>query len=128
MLPVPPRSFRTTIVANAAPGVSETVARVTEAGLVTESSSPLGLSYPTEIFSLSHVALPFPMNDSLYGLAPDNDTEFGLNLGAMAARGERGALIVSMDSLLRVSSNPFFPYVMKRIEEGIPRITVGATP
>ena len=37
----------------------------------------------------------------------------------MAARGERGALIVSLDSLLRMSSNPFFPYLIERIEEGI---------
>jgi hypothetical protein len=37
----------------------------------------------------------------------------------MAARGERGMLIVSMDSLVRMSSNPFFPYMLERIEEGI---------
>ena len=33
---------------------------------------------------------------------------------------ERGVLIVSLDSLLRMSSNPFFPYLLERIEEGIP--------
>jgi hypothetical protein len=37
----------------------------------------------------------------------------------MATRGERGILIVSLDSLSRMSSNPFFPYVLERIEEGI---------
>jgi hypothetical protein len=37
----------------------------------------------------------------------------------MATRGERGILIVSVDSLSRMSSNPFFPYLMERIEEGI---------
>jgi hypothetical protein len=54
---------------------------------------------------------------SLYGLQPDPTEHFGINLGALAARGERGALIVSMDSLLRMSSNPFFPYLIRRIEE-----------
>jgi hypothetical protein len=29
-------------------------------------------------------------------------------------------LIVSLDALLRMSSNPFFPYMIARIEEGIP--------
>jgi hypothetical protein len=28
-------------------------------------------------------------------------------------------LIVSLDSLIRMSSNPFFPYMLERIEEGI---------
>ena len=41
------------------------------------------------------------------------------SLGTIAARGEVGALIVSLDSLLRMSSNPFFPYLLGRIEEGI---------
>ena len=35
----------------------------------------------------------------------------------MATRGERGLLIVSIDSLLRMSSNPFFPYIVERIDE-----------
>jgi alpha-beta hydrolase superfamily lysophospholipase len=119
ILPAPPRRFRVTIITNARPGSGETVAQVIEASEVTEQSSLLGLSYPPDIYSLSHVALPFPMSDSLYGLQPDNSENFGINLGEMASRGERGALILSLDSLLRVSSNPFFPYLVGRIEEGI---------
>src|SRR5262249_12314558 len=72
-------------------------------------------------YSLSHVALPFPMNDSLYGLYPDPAEDFGIHLGALAPRGERNVLIVSMDMLLRISFNPFFPYMLGRIEEGIVR-------
>jgi hypothetical protein len=45
--------------------------------------------------------------------------DYGANLGAMATRGERGTLIVSIDSLARMSSNPFFDYVMQRIEAGL---------
>ena len=37
----------------------------------------------------------------------------------MATRGERGALIISLDSLLRMTSNPFFPYLLERIEEAV---------
>ena len=86
------------------------VERVTEAGATTEQTRTLGLAYPSDVFSLSHLALPFPLNDSLYGMQPDpNDEDFGVHLGTMAARGERGALIVSLDSLFRMSSNPFFP-------------------
>ena len=48
----------------------------------------------------------------------DHEARYEL-AGALAARGERGALIVSLDSLLRMSSNPFFPYLIERIEEGM---------
>ena len=65
------------------------------------------------------MALPFPPDDGLYGFDPDPADDFGITLGTIAARGERGALIVSLDSLLRMSSNPFFPYLIERIEEGI---------
>ena len=42
-----------------------------------------------------------------------------MHLGVIAARGGVGALIVTLDSLIGTSSNPFFPYVLERIEEGI---------
>jgi len=119
LLPDAPRSFRTTVITNASPNSAEVVERVTEAGATTEQTRALGLMYPREVFSLSHLALTFPMNDSLYGLQPDVPEEYGVNLGSMATRGERGTLIVSVDSLSRMSSNPFFPYLMERIEEGI---------
>jgi len=121
----PPRKFRTTIITNAGPDKNEVVEQVTEAGAVSEQSRELALAFPPGIFSLSHVALPFPMTDALYGLEPDKTEKFGVNLGSIAPRGERGVLIVNLDALLRVSSNPFFPYVLGRIEEGIAE---GATP
>jgi alpha-beta hydrolase superfamily lysophospholipase len=121
----PPRKFRTTIITNAAPDRNEVVEQVTEAGAVAEQTRELALAFPPGIFSLSHVALPFPMTDALYGLEPDKTENFGVNLGSIAPRGERGVLIVNLDALLRVSSNPFFPYLLGRIEEGIAE---GATP
>ncbi|MEI6224852.1 MAG: alpha/beta hydrolase [Deltaproteobacteria bacterium] len=127
MLPNPPRNYRLTLVTNGGPDNREEVARVTEAGQTTSTVRPLGLSYPPDVFSLSHVALPFPPWDALYGMAPDGKEDYGIALGTMAGRGERGALIVSLDALLRVSSNPFFDYAMERIDEGIvPRRPVPA--
>jgi alpha-beta hydrolase superfamily lysophospholipase len=119
LLPEPPRRFRTTIVGNVRPGSREVEERVLEAGATTERTRPLGLVYPPELFSLSHVAIPFPVGDALYGMEPEADEDFGVNLGTLAARGEVGLLIVSLDSLVRASSNPFFPYMLERIEEGI---------
>ena len=79
----------------------------------------LGLAFPTDVFSLSHIALPFPVEDGLYGLAPDLREDFGVRLGALAPRGERGALVVSVDALTRLQSNPFMPYLLDRVREGI---------
>ena len=119
LLPDAPRTFRTTVITNVSPDSAEVVELVTEAGATTQESRVLGLTYPREVFSLSHLALSFPMNDSLYGMTPDSPPEYGVHLGAMATRGERGILIISLDSLSRMSSNPFFPYLIERIGEGI---------
>lgn len=121
LLPPPPRPFKTTIITNIDPNRLEVVARITEAGALVETTTePLGLFYPPDVFSLSHVAVPFPITDSLYGLRPDPENEFGVSLGALATRGERGILIVSIDSLLRMASNPFFDFMIDKIEATIP--------
>ena len=90
-----------------------------EPGATDETVRPLELSYPRDIYSLSHVALPFPLTDGLYGLTPDPADNFGIRLGNVSTRGELGVLIVSLDAFSRMSSNPFHSYMMERIEEGI---------
>lgn len=119
MVPPPPRNYRLTVIVNESPATDRVVERVTDAGSTTEQVRVLTEPYPRDVFSLSHLALPFPMDDSLYGLAPTT-LDYGVNLGALATRGERGLLTVSLDSLVRMSANPFFPYMMQRIEEGLP--------
>lgn len=116
-----PRSFRATWITNDDTGSLQVVERATEAGAVAEKVRPLGLAFPREVYSLSHVALPFPVTDGLYGLQPDGREDFGISLGALAVRGENRALAVSSDFLTRLLSNPFYPYMADRIEEGLPR-------
>lgn len=119
VLPPAARLYRTAVITNAKEGSSAVVERTAEPGTVTEHTRALDLIYPVGLFSLSHVALPFPVTDGLYGLKPNPADDFGINLGALAPRGERNVLIASLDALLRVASNPFFPYMIARIEEGI---------
>jgi alpha-beta hydrolase superfamily lysophospholipase len=121
LLPAPPQPFRITVIGNAGPDSTAAVARTIEAGATEEQVRAIGLTYPAEVFSLSHVAIPFPMNDPLYGMTPDPDSkeQYGVTLGTIAARGERNALIVDQDFLSRMASNPFFPYMLGRIEAGI---------
>ena len=120
ILPPAPRPWRATIIANAAPDSLDAVARTTEPGATAETVRPLGLAWPGEVYSLSHVALPFPVTDGLYGLAPDPADRFGIRLGAVAPRGERGVLVVGLDLLMRIASNPFHPFMAERIAAGLP--------
>ncbi len=128
LLPPSPQDYRVTVVTNAQTEGNTTVEHSTAPGATASTSRPLPLPYPASIFSLSHIAIPFPMDDPLYGAEPDPKTRdaFGINLGALAPRGERGGLILSMDTLLRVTSNPFFPYMMQKVEDGMAPTDAGA--
>jgi alpha-beta hydrolase superfamily lysophospholipase len=123
LTPATPQTYRFTAIVNADEDTDTTVERSIAPGQLKAEDRPLDLPYPPGIFSLSHLAIPIPVTDPLYGIRPDpkSRSEFGLNLGALDARGERGALIVDQDFLTRLPSNPFFPYLLARVEEGIDR-------
>jgi hypothetical protein len=74
----------------------------------------LDLEWPRGVISLSHVALPFPPDDPLYGaLRPETRDE--LHLGQIAIRGERGLMVLSSDWLLRLRHNPFYQVLEERV-------------
>ncbi|WP_436916277.1 hypothetical protein [Klebsiella pneumoniae] len=97
---------------------------VTEA-LPEEDKTPVNRFYrhsrvwPADMYSLSHVAVPFPLSDSLYGREPDEKNRYGISLGTISLRGETGTLSVGLETLMRVTSNPFFPWMMTRVDERI---------
>ena len=74
---------------------------------------PLGLAWPEDLYSLSHVALPFSPEDPLYGEAALGDSP-GIELGILALRGERGVLKISAADMLRLRWNPFYGYIEAR--------------
>ena len=123
LTPTTPQTFRFTVITNADDDTDVTVERSIAPGHLRSEVRPLNLAYPPGIFSLSHLAIPIPIDDPLYGMQPDPRTkgEYGYSLGAMDARGERGALIVDQDFLTRLPSNPFFPYLLGRVDDGIDR-------
>jgi alpha-beta hydrolase superfamily lysophospholipase len=128
LTPTTPQAYRFTAIVNASDDTRATVERTIAPGEGRATERPLGLQYPAGIFSLSHLAIPIPPDDPLYGTEPDpaRRTEFGLSLGTLEARGERGALIVDQDFLTRLPSNPFFPYLLARVEEGIEALPAGS--
>ncbi|MCG5236983.1 alpha/beta hydrolase [Xanthobacter oligotrophicus] len=120
LLPPAPRRFRTAVIANASTTTEAMEVRETLANATEETTRPLSVTYPDDVYSLSHVAIPFPLSDGLYGLEPDLSDTFGIRLGDIAARGEFGSLVVGVDMLVRMSSNPFFPYLAERVAAGLP--------
>lgn len=78
--------------------------------------TPTGLAWPDGTFSLSHVALPFPPDDPLYG-AGQPASPGALWLGRLSAQGERGVVTIPPTALLRLRHNPFFGYLAARVAE-----------
>lgn len=74
------------------------------------SRCPIDALWPEGTYSLSHVALPFPPDDPLYGGASVAADDGRIQLGNVVLRGEAGALRVSAAGFLRQSFNPFFDY------------------
>jgi len=84
------------------------------------NSTELPLTWPRGVYSLSHVAIPFPPNDPVYGAVESNDSNYrGLPLGRLQPRGETRFLTVSLSQLLRLRTNPFFSYVERRVVKDI---------
>lgn len=81
---------------------------------------PLEMAWPPGVISLSHVALPFPPDDPLYGQQPSDNSD-DLFLGQMAIKGERGLLKISYDWLLRLRNNPFYDYLEFRVQRWLKR-------
>lgn len=109
--------FAVTFVTNEDSHSANVVARRKEPFSLEKSGvENLGLSWPRGVVSLSHVALPIPADDPLYGQHPSADDNL-LFLGDMAIKGERGLLRIPGDWLLRLRYNPFYPYLERRMLE-----------
>ena len=113
----PTTPYRLTVITNVDPTSDALEEWSRPAGSETPEITNLELAWPRGTYSLSHVAVPFPPDDPIYGAAPDRGNLFGVQLGTIEPRGERGLLAVPADLLTRLRSNPFFPYVERRLIE-----------
>jgi hypothetical protein len=95
---------RNIVVRRKVPGDSET------------TEIALKLAWPKELYSLSHVALPFPPEDPLYGRS-DSFKSPGVHLGSLSLRGERGVLQIPASDMLRLRWNPFYAFMDQRLFE-----------
>lgn len=115
-----PRAYRLDIIGNLRADTLEVGEKRYEAGAHAPAEHALGVAFPADVYSLSHVALPFPCDDPLYGSSPRTDEDYGIRLGTLALRGERGALQVSAEQWQRLTCNPFFGYLEARVAAVLP--------
>ena len=112
--------YRLTVITNVTPD-SEIVRQQTQAPRSSSlDSTPLAMAWPSEVYSLAHVAIPFPPDDPVYGGKTNSRTKYrGLPLGRLQPRGETGLLTVSVGQLMRLRHNPFFGYIKERLVDEI---------
>ena len=110
----PGLTFTLSVVGNETNRSHAVVSRSKRPGETEISEAKLGLNWPDDVYSLSHIALPFPAGDALYGGHPTQASP-GIHLSDIALRGERGVLQIPASDMLRLRWNPFYPYVQARI-------------
>lgn len=109
-------SFDVTVIGNLHSDTSEVGTRSNARDKRPGAEMPLNLSWPEGTYSLSHVALPFPPDDPLYG-GPEASQSPGLAIGNVGLRGEKDALGITARDMLRQRWNPFFAVVRDRTDE-----------
>ena len=118
--------FALTLVTNASEDSVSVVVQHKDANSATLAEvQDLALRWPPGVVSLSHVALPIPPDDPLYGTVPPARKDL-VYLGNLAIQGERGLLQVPESWLLRLRFNPFYGYLEDRAADWIATATESA--
>jgi hypothetical protein len=117
--------FGITVISNRDTNTRDVVARYKAplSGNVTEHELH-GLAWPSDVFSLSHIALPFPPDDPLYGSEPPVG-DASLHLGDIPMRGERDLNKIPGEWLLRMRYNPFYDVLETRVIQWLQDATQG---
>ena len=110
----PRLAYRTSIVTNRNSGSRAAVVRDRLANMDMVTWTETGLEWPQDVYSLAHIALPFPPADPLYGAAAAPDPQ-RLNLGRIMLRGENGILEIPASAMTRQRWNPFHAYLQQRM-------------
>ena len=105
------RRYRRTLVTNVDPSSLDVAERTVAPGATAVEVRRLGLAWPRDVYSLSHIAIPFPSSDPVYGRDETGVMPPTIRLGVLSPRGERAVFSVPSDTLMRLTCNPFFSYV-----------------
>lgn len=110
LLEGPALNFKLTLLVNSSDSSFAIDAVERAPGQVDNLRRASGFEWPRNTFSLSHVALPVPPDDPVYGeRRPANPTLIAI--GAAELRGEKGLLAFPAEQLIRLRHNPFYAYL-----------------
>ncbi len=109
-------AYELSLVTNESPNSRNVVEQRWTSGMDSAVITELSLQWPENVYSLSHVALPFAPGDPLYGSEASAPSP-GVKLGNLALRGESHVLKVSPTAMLRLRWNPFYSYLEQRTLE-----------
>jgi hypothetical protein len=109
------KRYRRTLVTNVDPDSLDVAARTAEPGATNVATQPLGIAWPRDVYSLSHIAVPFPMSDPIYGREDATAVPSVIRIGLLSPRGEKAVMSVPSDTLMRLTCNPFFTYMDERM-------------
>ncbi len=109
-------AFSLTVVTNESEESAAVVEHQRKPNTSSFRTTPLALEWPRDLFSLGHIAIPFPPSDPLYGGAPQPHPD-RVQIGRAALRGERDVLTISPGDMLRIRWNPFYSYMERRVLE-----------
>jgi alpha-beta hydrolase superfamily lysophospholipase len=115
-----PHRFAVTVLRNRDRTTNELDAYTLSAGESRSVDETTRLAWPSGIYSLSHIAIPFRPDDVVYGNGTVNRGDgTDMTLGALAPRGESGVLMLTSDFFLRMRHNPFYSYQSRALAEWI---------
>lgn len=111
--------YKLTVITNEQDDAPQVAARTRLAGTPGMTLEHLDLSWPAQVYSLAHVAIPFSPEDPVYGTGEGGPDTPHVTIGTLHPRGEKGVLNVPPSLVLRLRYNPFFDYVERRIIEKV---------
>jgi hypothetical protein len=118
-------SYKLTVITNVEMGSAQISARTRLAGESNVAVEPLDERWPDQVYSLSHVAIPFPPDDPVYGDGHDRQDRSRVTIGMLHPRGEKKVLNIPPSLMLRLRYNPFFSYIEHRLIETIGSRRIG---
>ncbi|MCP4512808.1 MAG: hypothetical protein GY903_18750 [Fuerstiella sp.] len=105
------RPYRLTILGNVDSDSRQLILKSYSQGKVTEQETDL--YWPNNVVSLSHIAVPIPPDDPIYGTQQNESNR--PSLGSLSVRAEPSALLISDSMFVRCRNNPFYHFMEDRV-------------
>lgn len=104
--------YQLSVLKNAQADSRQVVVQTRKGG--TWSEQAVDMSWPDGVVSLSHIAVPFPPEDPIYGSFQAIEGN-GLSLGSLRMRAEPSALLIPSSLFVRSRNNPFYAFMEDRV-------------